>query len=355
MLRFHIDLFLLTIVCCLMGFSLALIWSTNPNYLTSQLVFFVIGFIFYFLFSKIDSNLLKSLSIILYFFSVFLLAATLLSGEVRGASRWIEFLGIRIQPSEVVKPFIIISYAYFISEYKIAKIIDYFKLFILSILPIVIIFFQPDLGNVIIYTIFLVSMIFANNLNLKVAVVILSVLVLATPLFWHTLRDYQKQRIITFTNPELDPEGAGYNAIQSMISIGSGGIFGRGLGRGTQSHLRFLPENHTDFIFASLTEELGLFGASILLIFYSLLFIKIFKVALLTQEKFGYLVILGIFIQLFSQVFINIAMNTGLVPITGITLPLLSAGGSSILGTFIVLGIVSGLEKKHRSDPLVIK
>lgn len=353
--RVHLDWSLLLVLFCLMGFSIALIWSINPGYLVPQIFFFFIGIIFYLLFSGTNSSFLKSIAKIIYPVSLVFLAITLVSYEVRGAARWIDLFGFRIQPSEIIKPFIIVSYAYFMSEFKIKKIIDYFKLFILFILPIAIIFLQPDLGNVVIFFIVLASMLFANNFSLKIILLLFLAATLLSPRLWHTLRDYQKQRIVTFINPQADPQGAGYNAIQAMIAVGSGGIFGHGLGRGTQSHLRFLPENHTDFIFASLTEELGITGALTLLVFYIIIFIKLIRIAAKTGEKFSYLLVIGIFVQLFSQVFINIAMNIGLVPITGVTLPFISSGGSSLIASFIALGIAGSLDKEHKDDPLVIK
>lgn len=338
-----------------MGFSLALIWSTNPSYLTSQLIFFVIGLFIYIFISQLDSSLIKGFAVPFYILSIALLLITLLSFEIRGASRWIDIFGVRMQPSELVKPLMIVSFAYLMSEFKVKSIADFIKLFCLYTLPIAIIFFQPDLGNVIVFSIFLGGMIFANNLNSKIIILSIGLAVLISPTLWHILKGYQKQRILTYISPQSDPSGAGYNAIQAMIAVGSGGLFGMGLGRGTQSHLRFLPENHTDFIFASLTEELGFLGAGLLLLFYSLIFRKLLHIARKTEDKFSYLIVLGIFTQIFSQVFINIAMNIGLVPITGVTLPLVSAGGSSIIATFLALGIVSSLEKDYKDDPLVIK
>ena len=161
------------------------------------------------------------------------------------------------------------------------------------------------------------------------------------PLLWMLLKDYQRARLLSFFNPYLDPQGTGYNAIQAMITIGSGGLWGLGLGRGTQSRLLFLPEYQTDFIFSSIVEVLGFFGGLVIIILYLILLTKIITVVFKTEDQFGQLIVIGVFTQLFIQVFINIGMNLGILPITGITMPLVSYGGSSIVSTFIGLGLVT--------------
>lgn len=346
---------LVVVTLALGGLSLSLIWSNDPSFLTSQFLFFIVGFILFFLFSQVNSDVFRGFAIPFYILSLAFLVVTLLNIEIRGASRWIDIFGFRIQPSELVKPFLIVSFAYFIDQDKQGKLSALIKSIFLYFFPLVVIFLQPDLGNVIIYFLFLMAMLIANNFNFKLLLTFFILAVVGSPIFWGVLREYQKQRIISFINPQSDPQGAGYNAIQSMIAVGSGGIFGLGLGRGTQSHLRFLPENHTDFIFASLSEELGLFGAVILLSIYIYVFWKILHLALNSTSKFNYLIYIGIFSQILSQVFINISMNIGLIPITGVTLPLVSSGGSSVIATFIALGIVVSLEKDQTRESLVIR
>lgn len=355
MFSLRIDWGFLVISLFFCAFSLSLIWSTNPNYFVSQLTFFIVGYVLFLLFSQIDRNIFSSFPYLFYGISILFLLFSLLSPEVRGASRWIEIMGIVVQPSEVIKPFIIVSFASIMTYFKRGGFLAYFIKAVFYFLPILMIFIQPDLGNVIIYIIFLSAMTFANKLNFKIILLIFIGLVIMSPIFWHTLRDYQKDRILTFINPESDPQGAGYNAIQAVIAVGSGRVFGWGLGRGTQSHLRFLPENHTDFIFASLTEELGLFSATLLILFYLYLLLRIIHFAASSDSKFAYLTMIGIFVQILSQMFINISMNMGLIPITGVTLPLISSGGSSIIATFISLGIIVSLKKEKKAAPLVIR
>lgn len=355
MKRLFLDRGLIFITLALAGLSLALIWSTNPNFFIPQLIFYILGFIIFVLVSQLNSDLLENFVLPFYLLSIVLLIISLLNAEIRGASRWIEIFGMGMQPSELVKPFLIVSFAYFINKINFISFLSFFKYLALFILPLLIIYLQPDLGNVIIYGIFLAMMFFANQLDYRILIAVALIIIIGSPLLWNILHDYQRLRIISFISPQNDPLGAGYNAIQAMIAVGSGGIFGQGLGRGNQSHLRFLPENHTDFIFASLTEELGLLGAIFLLSFYTFIFIKLLNQARETTNKFHYLIIIGIFMQIFSQVFINISMNIGLVPITGITLPLLSSGGSSVISTFISLGFLVSLEKDKEKVPLVIR
>lgn len=355
MFRIHIDLGLFAVTLALAGLSLALIWSTNPGYFLPQLIFFLFGFLVFFIVSSLDREVFRALAKTFYLLSVLILIITLLNTQIRGASRWINIFGFYLQPAEFVKPLMIISFSYFLAERKINSIFSFAKLLGIYILPLLIIFLQPDLGNFIIYLLFLIGLLFANRLDLKIFIFFVLFITIASPLAWHVLKPYQQERILSFINPQHDPYGSGYNAIQAMIAVGSGKLFGYGLGRGSQSHLRFLPENHTDFIFASLVEELGLFGAVLLLTFYGFILVSILRQASSSSDKFSYLILIGIFSQILAQIFINIAMNIGLIPITGVTLPLISSGGSSVLATFITLGIVQSLAREKKQAMLVIR
>ncbi len=353
--RFQIEWGFVVVASALAGFSLSLIWSISPDYLIPQIIFFVVGFIVFLFVSQLNRDTFYNLSIPFYLISILLLLITLLSKEVRGASRWIEVFGFRMQPSEFIKPGIIVSYAYLMSMVQSIHPLKFLRNIALYLLPVVIIFLQPDLGNVIVFLLFCFAMLFANKLDLRIVISIVVLGVIVSPFLWNFMHDYQRQRIISFISPQNDPQGAGYNAIQATIAVGSGKIFGQGLGRGTQSHLRFLPENHTDFIFASLVEELGLFGALLLLSFYSYICLRIIRIAANTQDQFSYLIIVGIFVQILSQVFINISMNIGILPVTGVTLPLISSGGSSLLATFVDLGIIAALRNDRKQSTLVIR
>lgn len=327
------------------GFSLSLLASSGEKFLFPQFLFFSFGFFLFLLFSQIDWQIYKSLAVFAYLLSIVLLVLTFWGPQVRGATRWIEILGFRWQPSELVKPLIVISLASFFSSHPPKNL----KTLILGLAilapPLFLIFRQPDLGNVIIIAGIWLGIVYAAGLPFFLGVSAAVIFPLFLPLIWFLLKSYQKTRLVSFLNPYFDPLGAGYNSIQAMIAVGSGQFLGRGLGRGPQSHLLFLPEHHTDFIFAALSEELGFIGAALAIFAYAILLWRILQVAKNIKDPLASAILLGIFSQIFLQVFINIGMNLGLVPITGITLPLLSYGGSSIISTMIALGIVVNIAK----------
>lgn len=327
------------------GFSLALLSTISKDLLLSQFIFFIFGLFFFFVFSKIDWKIYKNLAAFIYLLSIFFLILTLLGPQVRGASRWVEVWKIRWQPSELVKPLLAISLASFFSSYppKNPRIL----ILGLAILapPLFLIFRQPDLGNAVVIVGIWLGIVYGAGLPFFLGAVGAIFSFLLFPLGWFLLKGYQKARLISFLNPYLDPQGSGYNSIQAMIAVGSGQFLGRGLGQGPQSKLLFLPEHHTDFIFATLAEELGFMGAILAVLAYIVILYHILQVARNTRDSFGAFLLLGIFSQIFLQVFINVGMNLGLVPITGVTLPLLSYGGSSIVSTMISLGIVANIAK----------
>lgn len=340
----------------LVGVSLSLIASTTPTLFFQQLVFFLIGVFLFFIFASIDFRIwLKSIWL-LYVISLFLLLASFFAPETRGTTRWINIGWLNLQPAELIKPFIIILMAAMIAKEKTGSLLSMIKPFILLLPIVILIFKQPDLGNVIIYLFTYVALEVFSGLSIAYILAGIALLGAILPALWLILREYQRVRVLTFFDPYADPMGAGYNALQAVIAIGSGGLLGLGLGRGTQSHLLFLPEYHTDFVFASLGEELGFLGAGLVLLFYFIILVKILLVVSATRDGFGKLVCIGIFAQIFIQVFINIGMNLGLVPITGITLPLLSYGGSSIVATLISLGLVTSVARINKyKSPIVIR
>lgn len=341
----------------LIGISLSLIGSFTPDLLVNQIIFFLIGILLVSLFARLDYKVLPKLFGFIYIFTLLFLLASLFGPQVRGANRWIEVFGFRIlQPSEVIKPFIIVILAVLIAREKKRNFSLFWKHLFFIIPFILLIFKQPDLGNVIIYLITFIFLEIVAGLSIKYILFILFTCFALIPSFWVIMKPYQKTRLLTFFNPNPDYAGAGYNALQALIAIGSGQLFGLGLGRGAQSHLLFLPEYHTDFVFASLGEELGFVGGALIILFYLILFLRILVIARSCEDYFGKLLCLGIFIQLFTQVFINIGMNLGLLPITGITLPLVSYGGSSIVSTFIDLGIVLSVARiNKKTHPIVIR
>lgn len=344
------DLLIPAVVAIIGALGLALLWSLTPNLFFQQLVFFLIGFIFFLIFSQIDFRIWQNLRWVIYIGGILFLVLTfILGGITRGSVRWIQIGPLTIQASEMVKPFFLAFFAFWFSQgkFQISKLIIAIFLFFL---PALLIFRQPDLGSTLVLTVAFLGIFFALDLPAPIIWSGVAFFILLLPSSWLFLAQYQKQRILSFLNPGADPLGSGYNIIQSVISVGSGQLFGRGLGKGTQSHLAFLPERHTDFIFASYTEELGFLGAIIILVLYFLLLWRVLRVALKTQQDYARLFSLGVFFMLLFQIFVNIGMNLGIVPVTGITLPFFSYGGSSILATMIALGMVESIARFQKEE-----
>ena len=335
----------------LISIGILIIFSSSRELAFQQLIYTISGLGLFLFISKLDLHSLRKLINPLYFFTISLLITVLILGiETRGSIRWIPLGFFNIQPSEFAKPVIILLLASFWTR-KISSWMNIFKSLIWFSPFLFLIFKQPDLGTSITLIAIWVGMLFGSQVSLRKILILILIAFLVIPLSWGFLRDYQRQRIIGFLAPQSDPLGQGYNLIQSTIAVGSGQLFGRGLGRGTQSRLQFLPEFRTDFIFASITEEMGFLGSLIILSIYLYLLLYCLKVVNQAEDKFNYLLVLGVFSMLLFQIFVNIGMNIGLLPITGITLPLISYGGSSLIVTLICLGIVASVAKsKKRID-----
>ncbi len=337
----RIDWITILFLLLLSSFGLFLLSTLSQEVFFQQLLFVAFGALLLWVFSRLDSALLWWFAPWAYVGSILLLLLTYLGPEIRGATRWIVIGGMQVQPSELVKPFLLLAFSRFITEYS-PRNLRYVALHIvLFLLPTILVIRQPDIGTSLIYISSWVAMMLAGGLPVLTLLVSAIGIGFAAPAIWGKLAPYQQSRILTFLEPNLDPKGAGYNALQSMIAVGSGQLFGRGLGRGTQSHLRFLPEHHTDFIFATLVEELGFLGGMVLLIGYFVLLWRMLRPVLrgLVDNVFPFVFSLGLFAMILSQVFIHVGMNMGLLPITGITLPFVSYGGSSILSLAISFGI----------------
>ncbi len=328
------------------------------NIFQRQILWVLIGIVLFFIVSGLSYRWLWDWTYVLYIIAVlFLLLVIFLGQERLGAQRWLSFGWFNFQPSEFAKIVMTVFIARYFSRKSESSgsLISgrfgifrgvLFPLFFVSV-PFLLIVDQPDLGTGLVVLFLFVSMLYLTNVKLRYIIILLVLLILPTPFMWHFLRDYQKDRILVFLNPYIDPLGAGYTVIQSKIAIGSGGFFGKGWLSGTQSQLRFLPEGHTDFIFASFSEEWGFLGGLGLLFLYYLLIRQGLLIAKRTNDHFGKLMAYGISFMLSIQIFINIAMNMGLAPVVGIPLPLMSYGGTSVLITFISLGILANIDKKR--------
>lgn len=326
-------------------FSLGLItlYSTAPDLAGHQLVFFAISYIVFIGVSLLDYKILSDIWKPIYIITVVMLVLVFVLGQqIFGSSRWLEFGPFNLQPSEFAKITTVITIATLVfSNKNFSKDIKYLlRVGVFMLLLFVLVFLQPDLGtSLIIFSVTLGVFWFAGlDKKFYLGGLILFGL-LSTPV-WNLLRDYQKERILTFLNPGSDVLGSGYNVIQSTIAIGSGQVFGKGFRRGTQSHLKFLPVFWTDFIFAAFAEEWGFIGVVGLLILYFALLSFILYIAVSIKDELGSLITIGIFIVIFLQFIINVGMNLGIMPVTGVPLPLVSYGGSSLLSTMIMLGIV---------------
>ena len=352
-----LDWLLLVAALFLVSLGLLVLFSVAPEQLYRQIGFALLGFVLFFLLNRTDYRLWQPLYRWLYGLSLGLLLLTWFFGHTsRGATRWLALGSWQIQTAEIIKPLLILALAGWLTRVSAWKLKPILSLLIGLLVPLILVFKQPDLGSSLIILGTGLGQLFAGGFPVFLMLIASIGLSISTPLLWHLLQDYQRLRLFTFLNPQADPLKTGYNAIQAMIAVGSGQLWGRGLGHGTQSHLKFLPERHTDFIFASLSEELGFAGALLVLILFLILMARILLIARSAPDRFGYLVCIGVFASLFTQIFINLGMNLGLTPITGITLPFLSSGGSSLLATFISLGLVASVAARARPPlPLQIR
>lgn len=342
------NLELLSPVFILLVISLTTLLSLDKTLFQSQFLFVFLGIIAFLVFSLIDYRILKNLALPIFLASIVLLLLLLFLGtEVRGAVRWFGFADLKFQISEILKPLLLASFASFLSsqEDKIRFSTFIKSLFLVSGVALLI-FIQPDFGNTLIYLITPILMLFFWGIPFRWFAIVLTGLLVLSPFLWQILREYQKQRLLSFLNPTSDPLGSSYNLIQAVITVGGGELLGRGLGHGTQSQLKFLPERHTDFIFATISENFGFIGAMLILGAFTFLLLKIYKIIRETDDPYAMLFSSGAFALILSQVFINIGGNIGILPITGITLPLVSYGGSSILSTFILLGILNSISSE---------
>lgn len=336
--------------------SLITLSSIAPGLAPRQLIFFVIGIVAYLFISQISFKKILDASWIWYGLLCLLLIITLIFGEdTRGTSRWINVAGLFvIQASQLAVPIVTLTLVNWLSSrskiYKINNLSSLFTSLAIIIVPALLILVEPDLGTTIAY-LASVAAIFLFVKIKKIFIISLVVSVLLSGFIgWNfVFKDYQKTRITSFVNQQ-DFQGANYNAQQALIAVGSGQLFGRGLGQGVQSHLKFLPERQTDFIFASFSEEFGFLGAVVMLALYTMLISSIVKVGLSAETQSQTIFCMVVATMISIQIIINVGMNVGLLPITGITLPIFSSGGSSVISIMATLGIVAGINRERRKS-----
>lgn len=325
-------------------FGLFNLFGLNQSLFFHQLVFIIIAFIAFFAVRYVGVNFFKINARFFYWILVAILVFTFVIGiEVKGSKRWLDLYFFNFQASEFFKVFFVLFLAENFSEKKILEndFVFFIKNFLYFFIPTLIIFKQPDLGNAVVFLFIYIMMIIFSDQSKKHLIYLLGLSGIMAPLGWFILKGYQKARILSFFNPHFDTQGTAYNMIQAVITIGSGMFFGRGLGLGTQSHLYFLPENTTDFAFASLVEQFGFFGGFLIIVFYSIIVYFISKRVIKyffrsdPDSKVKFLYSLGILSYFVFQIFVNIGMNMGLLPIAGVALPFISYGGSSVLALLI--------------------
>ena len=353
----YFDLYIFGSSILLLILGLLMIYSTTlnspTNLLSRQSIYAVLGFVALFAVAFFDYRKLKKATAIFYLLIIIsLVLVWFLGRKVQGSTRWIDLGIFRLQPAEFAKLVMVVIMAKFLDQSgEKLKAWRYVLLSAVYIgIPAVLILIEPDLGSTLVIFFTWLAMLLVSKMNKKhLAVLLLSVVVAGSFSWFFVLHDYQKNRIYTFLDPNKDPQGRGYNVLQSIIAVGSGSITGRGVGRGLQSQLKFLPERQTDFIFASTAEELGLLGSVFILSMFAILFSRMVKAARTARDNFGMYLTVGIFFMLLIQVLINIAMNIGILPVTGIPLPFLSYGGSSLLTTMLAIGLIQSVVARQKA------
>lgn len=312
------------------------------RYVVMQSTWFLIGLLCMSIVLMIDYNTIASLAPYVYIVNVLLLIIVYAIGKTTmGAQRWIPIGPFSLQPSEFAKLAVIVSLSKHLEKTKgVKNIKDLILVFLHVGVPLILILKQPDLGTSLVLLAIMFGLVFISGINLKLFFGIIGAGILSMPVLWEFLHDYQKKRILVFLNPNLDPLGAGYHVIQSKIAIGSGRILGKGLFQGTQNQLDFIPEQHTDFIFAVIGEEMGFIGSLLLLILFILLIYNVLQIALKSKDTLGTFIATGVASMWTFQMLVNIGMTLGLMPVTGIPLPFVSYGGSSLLMNMMALGLV---------------
>jgi len=338
-------IFLTSVIACI-GFGM-LYSAADGNWdpwASRQILRFAVGLVVVLVIAVIDIRIWIRWAYVIYAVTLAILLAVESFGIIgMGAQRWLYFGWFQLQPSELMKIALVLALArYFhritLDDAKRPALLVTPVLMLLA--PVVLVLRQPDLGTAAMLLVGAGAVFFVSGVALRYFLVGGAIAAAGVPIAWQFLRDYQRERILTFLNPEADPLGAGYHILQSKIALGSGGLFGRGFMHGTQSHLSFLPEHQTDFIFTMLAEELGLVGAAGLIGLYVLLFAYGFAIALRARNHFGRLLGIGLTTTLFLYVFINIAMVVGLIPVVGVPLPLISYGGTAMITVLVSLGLL---------------
>jgi len=354
--RLHVDGPLMFGLLALIVTSLFVIYSTSGqsmDVLLRQIVRFGLAIGLLLVIAQTRPEHLKRWAPSLFFIGILLLIIVLIAGQIgKGAQRWIDLGLFRFQPSEIMKLAVPMMVAWYLSEHSLPPKKRHVAVCLVIIfLPVLLIAKQPDLGTSILVASAGIFALYFAGIRWTLIAAFASVCAASTPIIWHFMRDYQRQRVLTMLNPESDPLGTGYHIIQSKIAIGSGGTYGKGWLNGTQSQLNFLPESSTDFIFAAYAEEFGLFGVILLLLIYLFILARGLMIASQAQDTFSRLLAGALIMTFFIYVFVNIGMVSGLLPVVGVPLPLISYGGTSVVTLMASFGILMSIHTHRKLLP----
>lgn len=354
--RFYGDWWLLGLIILLGAFGSLVVYSAadgDNSFIEAHIIKLTLACLLMIIAAQIPQNWYRDLSLSAYIIGLLFLIAVLFFGEIsKGAQRWLDFGVFRFQPSEIMKLAMPAALAWLLAKQQLPPNWSQLGIATLMLLvPVALVAKQPDLGTAILIAASGAAVVFLAGLAWRVIVGLLALLAIAAPIAWTHLHDYQQKRVLTFLDPENDPLGAGYHIIQSKIAIGSGGLEGKGWRNGSQTQLDFLPESHTDFIFSVLAEEWGLIGVSVLLTLYLLVILRGLYIAWKARDTFGQLMAGTITLSFFIYIFINIGMVSGLLPVVGVPLPLISYGGTSLVTLMLGFGILMSVHAEHKRNP----
>lgn len=343
-----IDGFLLASLLALMGLGLMVLYSAsggNISKVNNQVINILVALTFMWIIANTPMQQLKRIALPIYLAGLALLVGVALFGEINnGARRWLNIGVTRIQPSELMKIAIPLMMAWYFDKYEITlRLRDYIGATLLLIIPVLLILKQPDLGTALLIAASGFYVLFFAGLSWRIILGLSALGAAALPIFWGMMHDYQRQRVMTLLDPTTDPLGAGYHIIQSSIAIGSGGIAGKGWQNGTQAQLDFLPEQSTDFIFAVFSEEFGLIGNTLLLLLYLIIIGRCIIITANASSQFSRLIAGSITLTFFTYIFVNMGMVSGILPVVGVPLPLISYGGTSMVTMLIGFGILMSI------------
>ncbi len=330
-------------------------FQDNDSYFWKQGLWIIISLSVFLIASLFEYRFLKQTRVVVILYGILLaiLALLFVLGNVtKGAESWFRVGGVGFQPSDLMKLVLIIVLAKYFSRrhIEIANIRHIIVSAVYALIPFVLVVLQPDFGSAMVLFFIWLGLVFVSGISIKHLLLVFTIGAITFTIAWNFMfKPYQKARIINFINPLQDLRGSGYNAYQSTIAVGSGGLFGKGVGFGTQSRLNFLPEHKTDFIFAAFAEEWGFVGSVLLLMFFFIIFFKLASYALVADSTFEALFTYGVLIWIVTHVVINIGMNIGIMPVTGIPLPFMSYGGSHLLAECLALGMCVGMRRYARS------